>query len=79
MCKDKIGINQIREIVAKALQCSVDSVSCDSGLSKHEKWDSVGQIQIIVEIENTFGISVNELNIEHFINVKKIFEYLNGR
>lgn len=71
-------INQIKEIVAKALSCSVDSLHSDSGLSRHEKWDSLGQIQIIVELEEVYRIKVDESNIECFTTIQKIYDYLNG-
>ena len=72
-------INQIKEIVAKALSCTTDSINLDSGLSRHEKWDSLGQIQIIVEIEDAYGIKVDESNIDHFTTIQKIYDYLNGK
>ncbi len=41
-------------------------------LNKHPKWDSLMHVKIILELEKTFKINVNEKNYTKFTNLKKI-------
>lgn len=41
-------------------------------LNKHAKWDSMMHVKIILELEKTFKINVNEKNYLKFTNLKKI-------
>lgn len=76
MNKEQISLELVCQLVAEALECDLASVSSESGLSTHEKWDSLGQIQIILIMEQRYGITVNDTNIEQFTSVKRIYNYL---
>jgi len=41
-------------------------------LNKHTKWDSMMHVKIILELEKTFRININEKNYLKFTNLKKI-------
>tara|TARA_B110000008_G_C16805603_1_gene498547 strand:+ start:51 stop:299 length:249 start_codon:yes stop_codon:yes gene_type:complete len=41
-------------------------------LNKHAKWDSLMHVKIILKLEKTFKININEKNYLKFTNLKKI-------
>ena len=48
-------------------------------LNSHPKWDSLAHVKLLSNIERKFKISINENNIEHFSNLKLMFNYLNKK
>ena len=48
-------------------------------LNNHPKWDSLAHVKLLSNIERKFKISINENNIEHFSNLKLMFNYLNKK
>ena len=43
------------KLIAKALEISEAEVSMDSSSSDIEAWDSLGHIQVMMEIQNHYG------------------------
>ncbi len=46
-------------------------------LNSHYKWDSLSHVKLLNAIEKKFKISINEKNINHFSNLRLMFNYLN--
>jgi len=44
-----------RQAVAKALKCPLDAVAPDAGVDSMAQWDSIGHVNIILEIEADLG------------------------
>jgi acyl carrier protein len=72
------NLKKPKEIIAKALDCDINSVSNESGISKHPSWDSFGQLSIIVELEESYGIKINDDDILKYSNIKTITELYNS-
>ncbi len=62
----------LREMVAEALNCGVDTVTADSSLGNHYKWDSLGHVAIMSLLESRYGITLNGKNVERTKNIKDI-------
>ncbi len=67
---------KVIKIISEALKCDPATLKNDSGLSTHEKWDSLGQVSIAAELEKHFGITVDESNIFKITTVADIIQYL---
>lgn len=62
------------ELVAEALDCEASTLSIESGLGKHPRWDSLGHAAVIVALEERCAIAVTEENIRRYGQMKSIVE-----
>ena len=69
-------LDRIRQIVADITQNDVASVTTDSNSQNLNGWDSVAQINIIVAIEEEFGVAFSAEEMHALNSVKKIVEAL---
>jgi acyl carrier protein len=44
-----------RKAVANALKCSLDAVAADASIDSLAQWDSIGHVNIVLEIEADLG------------------------
>ena len=44
-----------RKAVANALKCSLDAVGSDASVETLPQWDSIGHVNIILEVETELG------------------------
>lgn len=68
--------DELSELVAKALECEIKTITPDSGLGKHYKWDSLGHVAVMVALEEKYGINVDDSNIHHLSNYTSIKDYI---
>jgi len=67
---------ELKDVIAKALECDVESIHDDAGLSNHYNWDSLGQLAIMVALEEKYHIDINEHNANQFLSLAQIIKYL---
>ena len=70
---------QLQEVMAPALNVSADTITPASAQSNLAAWDSLGHVNLMVALEDAFGI---ELQIEDFSklgSVRAILEYLKSQ
>ena len=47
-----------RKTVADALKCSIDAVASDASVDSLPQWDSIGHVNIVLEVEAALGRSL---------------------
>lgn len=62
-------ITEARNLVARALERSVEEISEDSSMDNLDEWDSLGHMKIILEIEQTLG---KELKTAEILSVETV-------
>jgi acyl carrier protein len=62
------------ELVSKALGCAPNSLELDSGLGRHPNWDSFGHLEVMMALEEKYGIEIDDDTIRHFISMGAIIE-----
>jgi acyl carrier protein len=72
------NIKMPKEVIAKALNCEVNSISNDAGMSKHPSWDSLGQLSVIAELEDSYDIKISNDDVLKYSDVKTITELHNS-
>jgi acyl carrier protein len=60
--------------VAKALNRGEKEVSIDSSIENLENWDSLGQLLIIMQIEEAFKVRFRTREIPELTSVRKLVE-----
>ena len=65
-------LDKVREIIADITHNNVASVTAKSTSENLDGWDSVAQINIIVAIEEEFGVTFDPEDIHTLNSVEKI-------
>ena len=65
-------LDKIRQIIADITQNDVASVTIKSNSQNLDGWDSVAQINIIVTIEQEFGVTFSAEEMHRLNTVEKI-------
>jgi acyl carrier protein len=63
-----------KEIVAKALDISVDQLNDDSAYGETLNWDSLNHVSIINELETNYGIQIPDSEIENYLTMRAIIQ-----
>lgn len=66
-------------IIAEALECDKTTIDKSSGLGKHPKWESLGQVSIIVGIEQAFNIEIKDEEIYQLLTFRELKRYIEKR
>ena len=68
---------KVKEIIAEQLGVDdVDSITMETSMIKDLEADSLDAVEIIMELEDEFGISVPDEDAEGFKNIGDIVKYL---
>jgi acyl carrier protein len=68
---------EARTIIARALKCSPDAIGLDASIGSLPQWDSIGHVNIVLEIETALGrtLSPEEIaGIGSVTDVARLFE-----
>ena len=63
------------ELVSVALECSPDDVGEDSALGVHPRWDSFAQVRIMVMLEDSYGIEIDDASIRAYSSYAAIRDH----
>jgi len=63
---------KLAQVIAQALEIEIQEISLTSSIETIEKWDSVSQLEIILGIEQTFGIRFHTRDIPELTSVEKL-------
>ena len=70
--------NKVRAIIAKHYRISEDAVKNDSSFIKDFKGDSLDIIELVLILEDKYGIEVPEEIAEELDTVQKLYDYINS-
>ena len=68
---------KILEIVRNVLED--DNVDVNTSQANNARWDSMAQLNLIVELESEFGLSMEPEEISSIKSVKDIIETVNNK
>ncbi|MBY0554269.1 acyl carrier protein [bacterium] len=69
--------NILKEIIAVINQTlEISNTSSSSEIGNPSEWDSLHHIQIMIEIENKFGVKIGAMMVAKLVSVKKISEFI---
>ena len=66
---------KLKKIISNIFGISEDKITDDTSTENVEKWDSLNHINLILSIEEQFGITISEdemIEMTSFVNIKKI-------
>ena len=68
--------NKIKEIIAEQLSIDENMITADTHLMKDLEADSLDAVEIIMAIEEEYGIEIPDEDAENFQNVSDIVKYV---
>ena len=69
-------IERVQMILAESIQVPTDMVSPDLTFGDLPQWDSLGHMEVMMRLEEEFGIEINPDTIANLISVPEICTYL---
>jgi acyl carrier protein len=66
----------IQELLSEALQVSVESVPPDMSFGDVPQWDSMGHMEVMLLLEQRYGVEINAETIAALTNIPAICNYL---
>lgn len=63
------------KVVANALGCPVETLSIESAMYRDHGWDSFGHVNVIVALEEAYGISIPNDQMTSLVSMKAIVEF----
>ncbi|WP_036728408.1 acyl carrier protein [Peptoniphilus mikwangii] len=70
------NLDKIKNIVAENLGCSVEELDKNTNLIEDLKADSLDIVELTMAIEEEFGISIKDEDIEKINTIGNILEYV---
>jgi acyl carrier protein len=68
---------EIRELMSKLFSIEIETISNNATQKEISKWDSLQHLNLIVEIEDKYDISIDPEDISAMISIDKIVEIVN--
>lgn len=72
------ALERVRKLAAEVLNVPPDSVTLESSHETIGTWDSLATVNLVIAVENEFGVSVDIKNVDAFRSVKGIVDVVNG-
>lgn len=73
---NQVLTEEIQALLAEAIQVPVEMVTPDLTFGDLPQWDSLGHMEILVRLEEKYGVEVNAETIAQLISVPEILSYL---
>jgi acyl carrier protein len=75
--KQKENLNeQVQAIIAEAIQVPSDQVTPDLAFGDLPQWDSMGHMEVMMRLEEQFGVEINTDTIAELVRIPEICAYL---
>ena len=72
----KIDLEQVISIVSKNIKVHVKDININSKSSDFYQWDSLAQVNIILEIEKKINKEISASKMGELTSIKSILSYL---
>jgi len=70
---------RVKYLLADAIQVPPDLVTPDLAFGDLPQWDSLGHMEVMMRLEDEFGVSINADIIAELISVPEICKYLEAQ
>ncbi len=67
---------KVKKIIVSELNCSADKVTLDAKLRDDLGADSIDAVQIVMEVEDEFKITVDDSQAESMVTVGDVVKYI---
>jgi acyl carrier protein len=68
--------HQVSALLAEALQVPLDQIPSDLAFGDLPQWDSMGHMEVMLRLEEVFGVEINNDTITNLVSLPAICQYL---
>lgn len=68
--------NKVKEIIIEELNCDPEKVTLEASLKEDLGADSIDAVQIVMDLEEAFNISIEEDNADSISTVGNLVDYI---
>jgi len=72
-------LDQIKSVMAEALNVNEEEINLDSNLKEDLGIDSLDAVELIMELEDTFDLKIDESEANNFVTVKNIVDFIQAK
>jgi len=70
--------DKIRTVLAQALRVEAADISSETAFGDLPQWDSMGHMEVMILLEENFGVEINADTISELVSVQAIYDYVTG-
>jgi len=67
---------QVRSLLAEAIQVPQDMVTPDLSFGDLPQWDSLGHMEVMLRLEEEFGVDIDADTIAQLVSIPEICRFL---
>jgi acyl carrier protein len=68
--------NRVQALLAEAIQVPTEMVSPDLAFGDLPQWDSLGHMEVMLKLEEEFGVTIDAERIAQLITIPEICRFL---
>ncbi len=72
-------LEKIKDILAQQFEVSADSISADTNIVDDLGADSLDVVELIMSVEDEFGVQISDEDAAQLATVGKIVEYIEAK
>jgi acyl carrier protein len=69
-------LGRIRNVIAEVLQVNIDEITPEIAFGDIPQWDSLGHMEILLALEESFAIAVTAETISDLVSLPLIIEHI---
>lgn len=69
-------LEKVRTIISDTINCNAEDIQLETSLKDDLEMDSLDAVELNLAIEEAFGITISDEDLEGFVTVKDIVNYL---
>ena len=73
---DQNLVESVQQVLAAALNVDASEINVDTQFGDLPQWDSMGHMEVLVELEKNFGVEINAGTITDLVSVPAICAHL---
>lgn len=67
-------------LLAEVMEVEESDIDDEAGPETIENWDSLSHVQLVIQLEKTFGIKITpEEGVEHLVDFENIVKFVEGK
>ncbi len=74
----KITLAQVQALLAEAIQVPAELVTPELAFGDLPQWDSLGHMEVMLKLEEEFGVAIDADMIANLISIPEIMRFLEG-
>lgn len=72
--KNKELFDKVSTVIAEVLKINIDEITPETTFGDFPQWDSMGHMEVMLVLEERFGVAVNADSISELVSLTKIIE-----